>query len=278
MNEPLPTFIGIGAVKAGTTSIHRYLGEHPEVHVSEIKETNFFAYEGQRRPWYRVRSWSAFMAQFAPGKGMKAVGEFSPIYMENPRSAQRIADALPAVKIVASLRSPVDRAYSGWVGSIRSGIESEPAESALRPGSRYIRRGFYSKMLEPYFERFGRERIELILFEDLAADPARAMSSLYEFLGVDSGFVPDIKQRYNAGSFPRYPRLNRAWQALRRRQPLWFRAPDVVIRWNRYMMERTYSAPPPIDPKLREALLDLYREEVARMEEILERDLEIWRR
>ena len=270
--------LGIGAVKAGSTSIYHYLGEHPDVYVSPVKETNFFAYEGQTAPRFRIQTWSDYAAQFARVGGERAVGEFSPIYMEHPRAAQRIADALPAVKLIASLRSPVDRAYSGWVGSIRQGIEREPAELAIRPGSRYIERGRYGVLLRPYFELFERERIKLLLFEDLAANPARAMSEIYEFLGVDPSFVPDVSRRHNAASVPKYPRLNYAWQALRRMQPRGFCAPEAIIRWNRRLMESTYTAPPPIDAGLRARLLELYRDEIGRVEDLLGRDLEAWRR
>jgi len=274
----LPTFIGIGAVKSGSTSIYHYLGEHPDVYVSPVKETNFFAFEGQKASRYRVRTWAAYTAQFTPSDSQRAVGEFSPIYMERPCAAHRIADALPDVKLIASLRSPVDRAYSDWINLVRHGTERESAEIAIRPGSRYFDRGCYSKLLQPYLELFARERIKILMFEALAADPARSMSELYKFLDVDPDFVPDVTTRHNAARFPRYLRLNRMWQALRRAQPEWFRAPEAVIRWNRRLMENTYTAPSPMDPELRATLLDLYRDEVGCMEELLGCDLEMWRR
>ena len=77
---------------------------------------------------------------------------------------------------------------------------------------------------------------------------------------------------------PRHRRINRLWQALRRLQPLAFPAPRPLVAWHRRLLERTYTAPPPVDPALRARLLELFRDEVDRMEERLGRELDAWRR
>jgi len=278
VNGRLPTFIGIGAVKCCTTSIHRYLGEHPQIFVSRIKETNFFAYEGQRDRLFCVRSWDAYRRMFAGATIEAAIGEFSPRYMNHPRAAARIAEALPDVKLVVSLRSPADRAYSAWAGRVCSGIELRPAEVALTAGNPYIEEGLYGDRLRPYLERFPRDRIKIVVFEDFAADPARTMAELYEFLSVDRGFVPDTSVRLGQISYPRYSRINLAWQTLRRLQPHWFEAPAPVVRWHHALLQRNRVDAPPYDPALRARLLDFYAREVGRMEELLARDLSMWRR
>jgi hypothetical protein len=278
VSRRLPTFLGIAAVKAGSTSIYHYLGEHPDVFVSPMKETNYFAYEGQRNRRFRVRSWSAYRAQFAAAAGETAVGEFSPQYVNYPGAAARIAAALPDVRLIASLRSPADRAYSCWVGSFQGGLETEPAAVAIRPGSVYFERGFYRERLEPYFELFPRERIRIVLFEDLVRDAAAVMAGIYEFLGVDARFVPEVSRRHNAGRVPRNPRINRVWQAMRRLQPRNFQAPRTLVRWHRRLLDRASTPAPPPDPALRSRLLEVYRDEVDRMEALLGRDLDEWRR
>jgi hypothetical protein len=277
VNGRLPTFIGIGAAKCGTGSIHRYLGEHPEIFVSPIKETNFFAYEGQREHRFRVRSWAAYRRLFTGATAEAAIGEFSPQYMNYPRSAPRIAEALPDVKLVVSLRSPADRAYSAWAGRVCSGVEQRPAELALTAGNPYIDDGLYGDRLRPYLERFPRERIKIVVFEDFAADPARTMAELYAFLSADQDFVPDTSVRVGQVSLPRYPRINLAWQTLRRLQPYWFKAPAPVVRWHRALLQRSLVDAPPCARALRARLLDFYAPEVGRMEELMARDLSIWR-
>ena len=278
MSGRLPNFLGIAAVKAGSTSIYRYLGEHPEIYVSPVKETNFFAYEGQRERRFRIRSWREYEAQFVGVAGEAAVGEFSPQYVNYPRAAARIAEALPDVRLLASLRSPADRAYSCWLGSVKNGLESEAAETAIRPGSLYVERGFYRQKLEPFLALFPQERIRIVLFEDLARDAATVMAGIYEFLGVDARFVPDVSRRHNEGRVPRSRRINHAWHALRRLQPRTFQAPRFLVRWNARLLESASTPAPPPDPTLRARLLELYRDEVDRMEELLGRDLDAWRR
>lgn len=278
MTAKLPTFVGIAAVKAGSTSIYRYLGEHPQVFVSPIKETNFFAYEGQKGKRFKVRSWNAYRHQFADVRDEKAIGEFSPQYVLHPGVPHRIAEALPEAKLVASLRSPADRAYSCWVGSARLGLDTRPADVAIQPGSRYIERGFYSRQLEGFLDLFSRERVKIIIFENFADDPIQEMSELYRFLNVDPTFTPNVHVRHNSARFPRFARLNRVWHGARRLQPRWFRAPDAIARWNRFLLERSYADPPPFDPALRSRLLEFYRDEVARMEELLRCELPMWRR
>jgi hypothetical protein len=160
---------------------------------------------------------------------------------------------------------------------MRNGVEREPAAAALRPGSRYVESGFYSERLRPFLERFPRERMKLVLFEELREDPATTMRGIYEFFEVDPAFTPDIAVRHNQTRYPRYPRLNAAWQELRRRRPSWIYTPAWLERWNQSLLERTHDPPPPFDRELRARLLALYSDEVGRMEELLGRDLPLWR-
>jgi len=188
-------FVGIGAAKCGTGSIHRYLGEHPEVFVSPIKETNFFIEDGQRSPRKRVRSMRAYERQFAAVEQETAVGEYSPQYMNHPSAATRIAATLPDANLLVSLRCPADRAFSAWAGRACSGVERRPAEVALRPGNPYVDDGFYLQRLAPYLKLFPREHIKVLVFEEFAADPAATMAGLYRFLGAEPGFEPNVSVR-----------------------------------------------------------------------------------
>jgi len=120
----LPNFIMIGAAKAGTTALYWYLAEHPQVFMSPMKETNYFAYglDEQGHLLYgdpelhrfRVQSWSEYEALFTGAGDAAAIGEVSPIYLECPQAAARIRQRLPGARIVCGLREPVDRAYSDF--------------------------------------------------------------------------------------------------------------------------------------------------------------------
>jgi hypothetical protein len=185
----LPNFLVIGAGKSGTTSLYRYLAQHSDVFMSPVKETNWFAYEGQGDSLrYPIRTRDAYERLFEGVAAERAVGEASPQYLKSTVAAERIAAALPGVRLVALLRHPVDRAYSSYLHSLRDALERRGVEEALQPGSRYVELGLYHPQLSRYFERFDRSRIKVILYDDLAADPAAVMRDLYAFLGVDESF------------------------------------------------------------------------------------------
>jgi len=112
-----PNFIIIGAGRAGTTSLYHYLRQIPQVFMSPIKETNFFAFqegvsdvEAEIRPvtgdLFPIRRREDYLALFAEAGDAVAVGEASPLYMFSPGTAQRMKDALPKARIIAVLRDP----------------------------------------------------------------------------------------------------------------------------------------------------------------------------
>ena len=204
----LPNFLIIGAAKSGTTSLYQYLRQHPEIFMSAVKETNWFAYEGQRESCYCVRTDEKYARLFDGVTAQRAVGEASPQYMKSAVAAERIAGRLPSVRLVAILRDPVERAYSGYLHSLREAVERRSVDEAMRPGSRYVDHGLYYQQLSRYFERFDLGRINVTLYDDLAADPSVVMRSLYAFLGVDEAFAVDVSTRHNAGAIPRLPILN----------------------------------------------------------------------
>src|SRR5215210_5286768 len=125
----LPNFIIVGAAKAGTTALYWYLSEHPAVYMSPVKETFYFAYgvdEAGRLLYgdpevhrFPVKTLREYEALFAAAGDASAIGEASPIYLECPQSAGRIRELIPAARIVASLRQPVDRAYSDYIMYLR---------------------------------------------------------------------------------------------------------------------------------------------------------------
>jgi len=197
IREQLPNFLIIGAMRSGTTSLANYLGSHPEIYVARDKELHFFDYR-----FDRGLSWYA--AKFSQAKRGQAVGEASPTYMYVPECARRIADTLPNVKLLAILRNPVDRAYSHyWLERART-RESMDFESALAAESdrlsgsdrhrtdhySYLDRGRYLKQLEHVTTHVPRERLHVLLFEDLGADPAAAFKSVCRFLDVDDTYIP----------------------------------------------------------------------------------------
>jgi sulfotransferase family protein len=289
----LPTFVVIGAAKAGTTALYWYLAEHPQIAMSALKETNFFAYgtdAGGRLLYgdpelhhFPVRTLEEYERQFADAGDAIAVGEASPIYLECPQAAARIAEVLPDARIACGLREPVDRAYSDYQMYLRSRgrrLVSErdlsPAAGWARPDSHWMTISRYHEPLSRYFDAFPRERIHVFLFDDLKADPAGVVRDLYGFLGVDPGFAPDLETPHNIGGVPRHMLVERILtsHALRRvAEPL---IPRRAIDRIRRARTRNLRRAPALPRELRLELVERFREDVLRTSELIGRSLDHW--
>jgi hypothetical protein len=181
-----PNLIIIGGLKCGTTSIHHYLGLHPEVQMSKPKELNFFVSElnwDLGLDWYRGRFDDRFAVR----------GESSPHYTNLPRFqgvAERIQTHCPDAKLLYMVRDPIKRILSHWVHAKGAGYESgEMTDVLSRPDTAYVQRSMYWMQLQAYLQRFDRERIELISSEELQADRMGTMRKAFRFAGVDEDFT-----------------------------------------------------------------------------------------
>lgn len=291
----LPTFIIIGAARAGTTSLYEYAGQHPDVYVSPVKEPNFFAVEGRRLrhqgPGESALRWvtdfDSYVELFRGAPGRCAAGEASPLYLYSQTAPRLIRHYLPDVRLVAILRDPVERAYSAFSYLRERG--SEPHANfldALEDEDRrvkenwshiwhYRRMGFYYEQLSRYYERFSSDQIRILLYEDLAHDPGRVAMQLFEHIRVDSSFEPDTSIRRNVSGDSRYALLaplfrpNRVTNRLRpllsqRFGPLVARAKDRVL------------VKPPMPVEAARTLGALYRSDVERLQDLIKRDLSNW--
>jgi hypothetical protein len=197
-----PYFIGIGAQKSGTSWIYANLSSHPEINMP-VKEIHFFSrkrFEEKGVRWYE----SHFKK-----KDMKN-GEFSTSYLYDDKSAKRIYDLYPNVKLITVLRNPVDRAYSNYNNDIMSGKINNNIDfsSALKEHPEYIEQGFYYKQLKRYFKYFSRGNIKILIYEDIKNSPKLFMREIYEFLNVDSNFIsPNLYKRINPSYIPKSQRI-----------------------------------------------------------------------
>jgi hypothetical protein len=179
----LPTFVVIGAMKAGTTSLHRYLGAHPDVFVPELKEIEFFS-EPDR--WRLGVDW--YERLFADGAGVTARGEVSTGYTKLPRypeAAERLHSVVPDARLVYLVREPIERLQSHYVHNVLQGFESRPIADALTQDDNYVSTSAYMTQLRRYLDLFGRDRILVVLADELRAARAATMATMFGFLGVD---------------------------------------------------------------------------------------------
>jgi Sulfotransferase domain len=233
-----PTFLVIGAMKGGTTSLYEYLGRHPQVFMSPVKELHFFApqVKGQSSvDWYRE--------QFAGANGAVAIGEASTSYTKYPDVtgvAERMAGLVPHARLVYVVRNPVERIRSQYLHQVLMGEEKEPFELAVRQQPRYVNYSRYAMQLEQYRGRFDRDRILVITSEALRSDRTATLQRVFDFIGVDAGWRdPAFEQEFHRTSEketarPGIRRLyeTRAYRAMSTRVPeRWKDVMRPLTRW-----------------------------------------------
>ncbi|HVX68364.1 MAG TPA: sulfotransferase [Mycobacteriales bacterium] len=184
----LPDFFVIGAQKAGTSTLHRLLRQHPEVYMCDPKEPDFFAADQE---WARGAEWYA--ALFAAAGDAVAVGEASTTYAMYPHYGEvvhRLTAAVAEPRLVYILREPLARMRSAYRHGLAGGTETRPIGEALTADPRYLLTSSYALQLERWLRRVPRERILLLSLEQLRDTPEAVMSRLFGFLGIDRAWRP----------------------------------------------------------------------------------------
>lgn len=187
----LPTFLVIGAMKAGTTSLHSYLDAHPDVFMATPKELDFFLDDGN---WRRGEEW--YRSKFAGGVRAVARGEASPSYTKYPAVPEvpaRIAGLLPEVRLVYVVRDPIERMRSHWRQNAVYEGESRPVDEALLDDPHYLACSRYAFQLDQYLEHVERDRVLVITSEDLRDERAPTVERVLRFVGVDEGAIDESR-------------------------------------------------------------------------------------
>ncbi len=212
----LPNVICIGAAKCGTTSLHRYLDLHPEIHMAPAKELDFFAGPG----WNWDRGFEWYESNFPSSAPIQ--GETSNTYTMDPFIAgvpERIAAAVPDARLLYLVGDPIERVISDWVGNRARGWQKHSLEELCQDPdfaqSGYLYRSRYYHQLSRYLEVFPRDAVHVIVKEELAERRRETLRDVFRFLEVADDFEdPRLDERHNPSALKRAPR--RHVQALRR--------------------------------------------------------------
>ncbi|MFP4100764.1 sulfotransferase family protein [Coleofasciculus sp.] len=279
-----PNFIIIGAGKCGTTSLHDYLNQHPQIYICPQKETFFFINEETReklKPWGALTRVEDYCSLFQDAPKSSVLGEISTNYYAYPESAQLIYNHIPTVKIIAIFRDPAERAFSSYQMHVRQGIEQRSFEQVLSPDSKYVKRGFYFSEIIPYFKTFERQSIKILLYDDLCQNPLEFMQDLFNFIGVDNNFIPDMSKKGRKGGLPKNKYLNN----LLTKPNLLRRSIAAVLKLTMPLQLRqqirsgmikknTYKAQ--LSPEARKQLIEIYKSDILKLQDLIERDLSNW--
>jgi Sulfotransferase family len=310
-----PNFFIVGAPKAGTTSLYHYLAQHPDIYMSPLKEPTYFSLElrpesfearlqadvvrsieevrryvhgpmKERRSNGIICEWEDYLRLFAGATTQLAIGEASVSYLWSKTAAAGIATRLPGAKIIMVLRAPQERAFSQYLQRVTDGSLTQSFQEYVRASLResgeylsiytpFLEIGFYADQVQRYMNHFPRQQIGIWIYEETKAHPQEFIQQVLEFLEVDSSFIPDMSKRYLE---PRVPWLMRSNKILRRNRILQKSKRFIPTSVRSAFAKKLYrpSGSVNMEPQDRAMMLDFYRSDIRRLEEILGRNLNIW--
>lgn len=193
------SFTIAGVQKAGTSALHKFLGHHPQLYLPKQKELHFF--DDETVDWNNPDYKNLYHIHFADAGESCLWGEATPIYTYWPRSLDRIRAYNADIKIIVSLRCPIERAFSQWRMHILQGLETLSFSDAIRSGRNrisekaeipgvhrffsYVERGFYCGQLERLYDLFPRKNVLLLQQELLHREHHETLDKICSFLGVE---------------------------------------------------------------------------------------------
>jgi hypothetical protein len=295
-----PDFFIVGVPKCGTTTMHNYLKQHPEIFLPELKELHCFGADFHRinhTPYTKEQ----YLSFFTGAKNKKRIGDASTSYLHSSTAALEIKEFNPSAKIIIMLRNPVDVMYAyhhtnlyggfEYIADFEEALNAEdkrkrglcwPDRSGILECLFYREVVRYSKHIRRYFKIFDRENIHIIIFDDFKNDTAGIYKQALCFLGVNSNFCTDFRIIKPDKSL---------WSVAV--QNFLLSPPHIVKSFSHMIIPdnlrqtlvsslrrlNTTNAPrPPMDTELRRRLQAEFAPEVERLSELLGRDLTHWSR
>lgn len=295
-----PNFLIVGAAKAGTTSLYKYLQQHPQVFMSPLKEPHFFTYENSYiapsgpgdHYFFKsvVKTYDQYQDLFDGVSNELAIGEASPSYLYSVHAANQIKQSLPKAKMIAVLRNPVDRAYSAFLHMRRAGREPlkdfavalnyEPERIQKGWGLiwHYRKAGYYSEQVERYYKLFGKAQVKVCIYEDLLKKPEKFLSEIFDFLEISSQFKVNTNLKFNVGGIPKNQYLHNMLESPSSIKRVFRGLIPEKLRKNvmHSLIASNLSKPPPIAEELRKEMTNEYREDLLKLQELINRDLVAW--
>ncbi len=290
-----PNFFLVGAAKAGTTSMNNYLSKHPDIFLLPVKDYGYF--NKDINPFFKSKT--EYLKQFDKASTYSRVGESCVWYLYSEIAAKNIKKFNPKSKIIIMLRNPVDMIYSYHNQLIYILLEditdfgkaleaeSERKKELKKIGDDklkyllYTKLGKLSQQVERYLDKFERDNIKIIVFDDFVKDTSKLYKETLRFLDVDDTFTPNFKV-FNPNKKAVVSSLNK----LIYQQPKWFNKivytllPDPSIREKivRIILKLTTkkTSRPKMNNALKKKLKKEFKQDVKKLEKIISRDLSYW--
>lgn len=287
----LPDFLIAGVPKAGTTALHTALRQHPDLFLSTIKEPKFFLTDGPppghggpgdaetyREHVWRRADYEALFAEAPPGT---LTGESTPFYLYDLAAQRRIHATIPDVKLIVTLRDPVERAHSNWthlwsaglepIGDLVRACEAEQRRIADGWGHfwHYVGLGRYGEQLAHLFSLFPREQVLIFRYRDLVDRPVATLDRICAFLGVRQGLLTEVP-RENVTAHPATGARHLLLSSLRRRLPA------ALAGSFEGLLQHRGAARRPLSWEQRQRLLPYFTDDIRLLQRVTEEDYSDW--
>ncbi len=280
------TFI-VGAPKAGTTSLHYYLNEHPEILMSSVKEPDFFSDkeivdQGLYYGTSRINTSQKYHNLFQEKEDAKIFGESSVSYLFYPEVPKRIKEYNTDAKIIIMLRNPVDRAFSHYLMDFRLGLISDRFENVFNKKEglkfqQYFLLGNYYSQVKRYFDEFSKENVHIIWYSDFKKDAEKEVQKVFKFIGVDSDYKVNFESVHNSFTMPKNKIIRKIYSVVWLRKLLLFFFPSSMVRFIRSTLFIKGNKPR-ITTKSRKIFTEYYQEDICNLEELLSINLSEWKK
>jgi hypothetical protein len=286
-----PNFFIVGAPKAGTTSLYYNLQQHPDIFLSDPKETNFFSYkeiEGQNL-YYRapnISTFSKYKALFNKVNDEKIIGEASVSYLYYKPVAERIHSFNPEAKIVILLRNPTYRAYSHYLMDHRLGLIDIPFEDVIFKKrdhkylhlyyQQYVKLGLYEKQIARYLDYFGDD-VKIYLMKELQENAKELLMNLFQFLNIKEIEISTIENRQrNSYIEAKYDWVRNLYGHEKFKRFLKSMISDEVLSYVKKKVFDVDAVKPEMTQTTKRELKKLYKPDIKATEKLINRSLSHW--
>ncbi len=277
----------IGTPKAGTTSLHHYLNEFPEILMSSKKEPDYFSdkeileqglYYGESR----IDSLIKYNNLFSKRDKEKFLGEASVSYLFYPEVSKRIKEYNPESKIIIMLRNPIDRAFSHYLMDYRLGLTSKSFEEEFKNQEslnfqQHFLLGNYYNQVKKYLEVFETENVHIIWYSDFKQNAEKELQKVIEFIGLNSDFEVDFNKVYNSFSMPNNNIIRKIYSVVWLRKILTFIFPKKLVNSIKSILFNKEKKPK-LSAASREVLFSYYKSDIEDLEQLLSVNLSRWKK
>ena len=282
-------FFIVGAPKAGTTSLYKYLNQHQDVVMSSVKEPNYFSNEElESQDLYyaskNITDEKGYHSLFQANGEKKKLGEASVSYLFYPKVSKRIFTYNKDAKIIIILRNPVDRAYSHYKMDFRLGFVKRDFEDLVlnnnKEGSlfyqQYIDLGLYHQQVKSYIDEFGSTNVCVMFYEDLKKDRATFVNNIFSFLNLKSDSNINFNLKYNKSKLPSNNFMRYLYSISLVRKTASFLFNERLINFiNKNFFRESNQE---IESKVRHKLNQVFLNDIFMLEKLLNKDLSSWRK